>query len=133
MSDTIFGKYAEITYPDGRFYSYVLRQGELQETKLMIRDFTILIPGWYLSRSQVMISELFQLFMPGATFDYGRPQYWNDLNVGKPAYDNTVWLYDKEAPIFGRPFNVMVEFWPKLIDLALTAHQDFHAKKEVAS
>ena len=48
-----------------------------------------------------------------ATFDYAVPQQWWDDVYKKTGMgvSGVVWLYDDEAPIFGRPYSVTLYGW----------------------
>ena len=51
-------------------------------------------------------------YLTGKTFDYALPQPWLDRIAevtGKYLPSGFVWLYDAQAPLFGRPYPITDE------------------------
>lgn len=120
---------ARLYRPDGTFYGHVLTDEEIAQYGLASEMMIFLDLGWWLSRNDVDIKDLFDWFMPGVTFDSARPQYWNDAHVGTPEYNQTVWVYEPGSSM-GRPCNFMKELWPQLVTAAKSAHHSFHAERK---
>lgn len=58
-----------------------------------------------------------RLGLSDASFDWGLPQEWwaNVIEkTGQNPSGHIVWLYDDEAPVFGRPFSLTLRGWQLL-------------------